>query len=223
MTENGPEAPPIQTVYDRIGSHFSETRQYPWTDVTDFLESVVGTIGLDIGCGNGRHTEELARVVETPIGVDLSHTLLTEAITRAAEADFGASFVQGTATKLPVADSTVDVGLYIAAIHHLRSRTARIRSLNELARVLSPDGTALVSSWCTTHDRFDRTNGFDTTIDWTLPDGESVPRFYHIYDPEEFEADVVDSEIECQEAWVSRGNCYAWVGTEMKTSYPGTS
>ncbi|MFW5900783.1 MAG: class I SAM-dependent methyltransferase [Halodesulfurarchaeum sp.] len=223
MSEHGSDAPPIKSVYDRIGSHFSDTRQYPWTDVTDFLDTVEGAIGLDIGCGNGRHTEELATVVASAVGVDISRTLLTDARLRASKAPFDASFLQGTATALPIADSAIDVGLYIAAVHHLRSTAARIRSLDELARVLSPGGTALVSSWCTTHDRFDRTSGFDTTIDWTLPDGETVPRFYHIYDPAEFTRDVEASALECHETWESRGNCYARVGTEMKRSYPGPS
>jgi ubiquinone/menaquinone biosynthesis C-methylase UbiE len=213
MTGKRRNVPPVRRVYDRIGEHFSQTRQYPWTDVTDFLDSATGTVGIDIGCGNGRHTEPLATVVDVPIGVDLSRTLLKTATERAAERGFRATFLQGTATRLPIRDTRVDVGLYIAAIHHLRTRAARIQSLDELARVLAPGGTALLSSWCTTHDRFDRTSGFDTTVDWTLPDGETVPRFYHIYDPGEFEADVEASDLALGAAWESAGNCYARVGS----------
>ncbi|MDZ7850662.1 MAG: class I SAM-dependent methyltransferase [Halodesulfurarchaeum sp.] len=212
MTDGEPDPPSIRRVYDRIGAHFSQTRRYPWTDVTDFLETVEGVVGLDVGCGNGRHTGPLAEVVDRPLGIDLSRTLLSEATERAVEGDYRADFVQGTATSLPIGSSTVDVGLYIAAIHHLRSRAARIESLDELARVLSPGGTALLSSWCTTHDRFDRTMGFDTTVDWTLPDGETVARFYHIYDPAEFKTDVEASDLEWHAVWVSAGNCYARVG-----------
>lgn len=209
MTGNESDGPPIRSVYDRIGAHFSKTRRYPWTDVTDFLETIEGSVGVDIGCGNGRHTESLATQVSRPIGIDLSRTLLEAATDRAAEAGFHASFLQGTATSLPLFNSTVDVGLYIAAIHHLRTRSARIESLDELARVLSSDGIALLSSWCTAHEKFDRATGFDTTIDWTLPDGETVARFYHIYDYEEFLADIEASDLECQESWISEGNCYA--------------
>ncbi|MDR5657439.1 class I SAM-dependent methyltransferase [Halodesulfurarchaeum sp. HSR-GB] len=206
------ESPPIREVYDRIGLHFSQTRQYPWTDVTDFLDTVSGTVGLDVGCGNGRHTEAMASVVETPIGLDLSRSLLEEARSRVTESGIEATFLQGTATTVPLRHSTVDVAVYIAAIHHLREQDARIESLDELARVLRPGGVGLVSSWCTAHDRFDRETGFDTTIDWTLPDGETVPRYYHIYDREEFVADVWASDLELEREWVSKGNCYARVG-----------
>jgi len=68
-----------------------------------------------------------------------------------------------------------------------------------------------VSAWSTAHDRFDAEDGFDTTVDWTLPGGETVPRFYHIYAPAEFEADVADSDLEPVDFEVSSGNCYATV------------
>jgi len=212
MTEEQSDSPAIRDVYDRIGEHFSKTREYPWADVTEFLEGRSGAIGLDVGCGNGRHTEALASVVDKPVGVDLSRTLLNEARDRAMERDFEATFVQGTATSLPIGTDAIDLGLYVAALHHLRTRRERIASLDELARVLSPTGRALISTWSTTHDKFDREEGFDTHVDWTLPGGETVARFYHIYDPEEFEAELADSRLTCHSTWVSAGNCYARVG-----------
>ncbi|MFC6726055.1 SAM-dependent methyltransferase, partial [Halobium palmae] len=73
-------------------------------------------------------------------------------------------------------------------------------------------GRAVVSAWSTEHDRFDATEGFDTTVDWTLPGGERVGRFYHIYDPAEFRADLDASALRAVETFVSSGNCYAVVG-----------
>lgn len=205
------DPPPIRQVYDRIGEHFSKTREYPWTDVTAFLEGQSGTLGLDVGCGNGRHTEALAEVVDRPVGLDLSRTLLEEAQGRAADRSVAAIYLQGTATALPIMAATVDVGLYVAAIHHLRTREARIESLDELARVLAPGGTALVSSWSTAHETFDREQAFETTVDWTLPGGETVPRYYYIYDPDTFAADLAASALAVEERWVAAGNNYAVV------------
>lgn len=202
---------PIRDVYDRIATHFADTRAYPWPEVEDFLQGVEGAVGIDVGCGNGRHTETLSDAVDRPLGIDVSRELLTEAVKRRADHGFQAEFLQGEATTLPIQDATVDVGLYVATIHHLRRREERIRSLDELARVLRADGIALLSTWSTAHDRFDRETGFDTTIDWTLPDGETVPRFYHIYDPAEFRADIERSDLRLLEETVSSGNCYATV------------
>ncbi|MFC6771880.1 class I SAM-dependent methyltransferase, partial [Halorubrum pallidum] len=122
-----------------------------------------------------------------------------------------ASFVHGDAAALPVADDAIGLAVYVATLHHLPTRDARIRSLDELARVLDADGTALVSAWSTAHDRFERESGFDTTVDWTLPGGETVPRYYHVYAPDEFEVDLAESRLSVVESTVSSGNCYAVV------------
>lgn len=219
----------VGSTYDRIASHFSKTREYAWPEVTEFLDEYgdhlatdrTGTgsesiIGLDIGCGNGRHLEPLSRTVDDAIGVDLSRKLLAVARKRGLDRGFdsNSSLVRGDAASLPVTTQTIDIGIYVATIHHLSPRSRRRRSLNELARVLRADGVGLVSAWSTVHDRFDRETGFDTTIDWSLPDGETVPRFYHIYDPDEFVADIEASALFLDSLELSSGNCYGVVRPE---------
>lgn len=202
-----------QATYDRIAAHFSKTREYAWPEVESFLADQSAASALDIGCGNGRHTELLADRASAVIGVDLSRGLLREAVERAREREFDdtASFVHGDAAALPIADDAIGLAVYVATLHHLPSQDARVRSLDELARVLTTDGTALVSAWSTAHDRFDREEGFDTTVNWTLPGGETVPRYYHIYAPHEFDADLAESRLSIVESTVSSGNCYAIV------------
>jgi len=213
-------ARPTASTYDRIAGHFSKTREHAWPEVESFLDGRSGEVGIDVGCGNGRHCEPLRDRVEDVVGVDVSRGLLLEARARARERgyDSGLSFVRGDAAALPVSDGRVDLAVYVAALHHLRSRERRVASLTELARALAPDGRALVSAWSTAHDRFDADAdaeaGFDTTVDWTLPDGETVPRFYHIYAPREFDADLAASDLRIVDSVVSSGNCYAVVGPE---------
>lgn len=203
----------LQSTYDRIAAHFSKTREHAWPEVESFLEGRSGGLALDVGCGNGRHTEALAARADSAVGVDLSRGLLDEAVARARDRGFAdaAAFVHGDAAALPVRDDAVDLAVYVATLHHLSPRDIRVESLNELARVLAPDGIALVSAWSTEHDRFDREAGFDTTIDWTLPGGETIPRYYHVYSHAEFESDLAASDLEPRHAEVSSGNCYATV------------
>jgi SAM-dependent methyltransferase len=113
-----------------------------------------------------------------------------------------------------VAAGRVDLAVYVATLHHLPTRTGRVASLDELARLLASGGRALVSAWSTDHDQFDAQSGFDTTVDWTLPDGETVERFYHIYDADEFRADLRESGLDVRSVELSSGNCYATVGPE---------
>ena len=171
------------------------------------------SLGLDLGCGNGRHGEPLSAVVDRVVGVDVSAELLRTARARARERETHPhpDLIQADAASLPVGSGTVDVAVYVAALHHLRPRSRRVASLSEVARVLAPGGRAIVSAWSTAHDRFDADSGFDTTVPWTLPGGESLPRFYHIYDPAEFVADIRESSLEAVATTVSSGNCYAVV------------
>jgi len=204
----------VRETYERIGAHFSKTRVNPWPEVESFLDGRAGALGVDIGCGNGRHTELLAGRTERTLGVDASRALLAEARERARAEAFDAAFALGDAGRLALRPNCVDIAVYVATLHHLPSERARRASLSELARVLAPGGRALVSVWATTHDRFDATEGFDTEVDWTLPGGETVPRFYHIYAPAEFRETVETSALALHEFRVSAGNCYAVVGPE---------
>lgn len=205
-----PTSDDVRDTYDRIASHFAKTREYAWPEVETFLEDTRnGGVALDVGCGNGRHAELLAADTDRVVGLDVSRGLLEEARNRSREREFAINLVIGDASNLPLSDNTVDIAVYVATLHHLSTREARTRSLDELARVLAPSGRAIVSAWSTAHDRFDATTGFDTTVDWTLPGGETVPRFYHIYSPDEFNTDLETSTLVVENSYISSGNCYA--------------
>ena len=216
----------VQETYDEIADHFAKTRAYPWPEVEAFLDGRGGQTALDVGCGNGRHAELLATRANRVLGVDISRRLLETA----GERLDGVALVQADAATLPLSTGTVDLAVYVATLHHLPDRETRVESLAELARVLADGGVALVSAWSTAHDRFDAdpdegkrhaseegtdegnaSEGFDTTVDWTLPGGETVPRFYHIYAPPEFERDLRAGGLAIESSFVSSGNCYARV------------
>jgi tRNA (uracil-5-)-methyltransferase TRM9 len=205
--------PDPRATYDRIADHFAATRAHPWPEIDAFVDDAPAVdLALDVGCGNGRHAERLADRADRVVALDASRGLLETARDRAAERDFHAALLQGDAARLPLVDGRVGLAVYVATLHHLRPRGRRVESLDELARVLAPGGRALVSAWSVTHDRFDAETGFDTTVDWTLPDGETVPRYYHVYDPEEFADDLGASALAVHDTFLASGNCYAVVG-----------
>jgi ubiquinone/menaquinone biosynthesis C-methylase UbiE len=201
----------VRATYERIADHFASTREYAWPEVTSFCEGRHGGTALDVGCGNGRHVELLAKHADRVVGVDASRGLLEIASDRAPSAEL----LQGDAAGLPLEANCTDLAVYVATLHHLPTRELRLGSLDELARVLEPGGSGLVSAWSTAHDRFDASAddaaGFDTDVDWTLPGGETVPRFYHVYAPAEFDEDLAASDLEVVDSRVSSGNCYAEV------------
>lgn len=198
----------VRDTWDAIGPHFATTRATPWHEVRTFTNTVSGDVGLDIGTGNGRHATLLADHVTDVLALDISTTLLPIARSNTPE---NVTCLAGDAATLPIHDETIDVALAVATIHHLPTHAARQRSLTELLRVLTPDGTAFISVWSTTHDQFDTDTSIDTTVDWTLPDGTTVDRYYHIYTPEDFRA-LLDATPATIDAFtVSSGNCYATI------------
>ncbi|ESS09005.1 MAG: methylase involved in ubiquinone/menaquinone biosynthesis [uncultured archaeon A07HN63] len=217
----------VQAVYDRIADHFAKTREYAWPEVEAFVDDEVDRRGLDraldIGCGNARHAELLAEQGAAVVGVDVSRELLGAAQKRRQERGFAADFVHGDAAGLPFAANSFSQVVYVATLHHLRPAATRQRSLAAVGRVLEPGGRALVSAWSTAHDRFDRDSAFETEIEWTLPGGETVDRYYYIYDPDTFRDTLAAvPEIDCLSMRVSSGNCYAVVApaddTESSTA-----
>lgn len=205
------DGPAPHHTYDRIADHFAATRPQPWDEVERFVTRRFDDtrLAVDVGCGNGRHAELLAERADRVVAVDASRGMCRVARKRLAD---GVHLARADGVHLPFPDDTTDIALSIATLHHLRPRLRRVAALDELARILAPGGLALVSVWSVTHDRFDSTAGFDTTVDWTLPDGETIPRYYHVYSMNGFRDELRDSACTVIETFESAGNCYAVLG-----------
>ncbi|CAG8619595.1 1850_t:CDS:2 [Acaulospora colombiana] len=56
LTDEKKEQQYVHDVYQAIAPHFSQTRYKPWPVVEQFLKGLdVGSVGADIGCGNGKY------------------------------------------------------------------------------------------------------------------------------------------------------------------------
>jgi ubiquinone/menaquinone biosynthesis C-methylase UbiE len=96
-----------------------------------------GASVLDVGCGTGAVTRELAAWpgVAEVTGVDPSPTFLDRA--RALDPPANATFVEGDARALPVPDRSVDVVVFHTTLCHVPGPEL---ALAEAARVLVPGG-----------------------------------------------------------------------------------
>ena len=99
-----------------------------------------GEVVLDVGCGTGWFAAGLQRAVPDVdvFGLDLSSGMLGRA--REAGAD---NLIQGDATKLPLADDSIDVVVGRGVLHHLPDPAA---ALTEWRRVLKSGGALVLSS-----------------------------------------------------------------------------
>ena len=100
-----------------------------------FLELVPEPNGrtLDLGCGEGRVTRDLAVLGHDVVGVDSSATL----IAAAREADYEMELHLADAAALPFSDASFGIVVAFMSLHDIDDLSGAVR---EIARVLVPGG-----------------------------------------------------------------------------------
>jgi len=198
-----------EETWDSIAKSFDATRRKPWKQCIDFINSLPKTsIVVDIGCGNGRHLIPCAERCKKVIGIDISRELLAISQSKVDKEKLeNTILIHSDVLNIPFKDSFVDSVLYIAALHNIKGKDRRIRSLKEIKRILKKDGTALISVWTRWQDRyrkqffkkwftqFGRNEFGDINIYWRQH-GLNIPRFYHLYSKREFLNDINQSGLE---------------------------
>lgn len=139
----------VHGVYEAIAPHFSATRHKPWPFVSSFLASQPpGSVGLDVGCGNGKNMGVNQDVVM--LGCDRSAALVALArdmwCTGRPPANDGHGVITGAdvavadGLHLPFREASADFVICIAVIHHLSTRERRVDAIRRLL-------------WCIRRDR----------------------------------------------------------------------
>jgi SAM-dependent methyltransferase len=101
------------------------------------LPPIEGLSGLDIGCGEGSNTRQLARRGARMHAVDIAPTFIRHAHSVEASDPLGIVFQTGDSMALPFADASFD---FVTAFMSLMDMPDQGRALSEVRRVLRPDG-----------------------------------------------------------------------------------
>ena len=152
----------LSTVYDNIAREFTNSRHYSWNWVTSFFsEFVYGAdkecnlklknenkkedttlkLVLDIGCGGGRNIKTYQNDNVKIIGLDNSKEFIKICLEQ------NLNVVFSDMTKLPFTDNKFNNLISIASFHHLTNNEDRIKAIQEMSRVLKPNGTVIMSIW----------------------------------------------------------------------------
>jgi D-alanine-D-alanine ligase len=113
---------------------------------TEFLGLDKNMVILDLACGQGRHSLELARRGFRNInGLDRSHYLIRKAKNIALTESLNASFKEGDARKLPYPTDTFDLVMILGnSFGYFESTEDDIKILKEVFRILKPNGRFLI-------------------------------------------------------------------------------
>lgn len=108
---------------------------YRW--LLRLLDPAAGSRLLDVACGEG----VLPNFARTQFGVDAYGSDLSMAGLRLGLEEGDTPFIAGSGESLPIADASFDYVTCIGSLEHFFDMEAGVR---EMARVLKPDGTAMI-------------------------------------------------------------------------------
>ncbi|MDH5806138.1 MAG: class I SAM-dependent methyltransferase [Candidatus Methanomethylicaceae archaeon] len=179
----------IIKVFDDIAEDFDRTRKRVWKSIEDaapFNESII----LDLGAGNGRNSKYMVnKGAKQIIAVDISINMLNKLLLNLNEKEKEIiDIIRCDALYLPFKSLIFDKVVFIATIHHIPTKEARIKSLEEVYRVLKKNGLLLITAWSRFQFRFLRKiptmikmylKGYefgDIFVPW-----KNKMRFYHLF------------------------------------------
>jgi tRNA (uracil-5-)-methyltransferase TRM9 len=215
----------VHEVYEQIASHFSSTRYKPWPIVESFLQSLSpGSIGLDVGCGNGKYLTVNRDVFI--IGSDRSPNLAKIA----AQHEPHAAVVADTLA-LPHQPGKFDFAISIAVVHHFSTPQRRRQAINAILECLREGGKALIYVWALEQKNsrrgWDEGQEQDVMVPWVMKSGKKNPnadgttektfqRYYHLYRSGELEEDIVNIGGELVESGYEKDNWWATCRRSIK-------
>ncbi|GCE13528.1 methyltransferase domain-containing protein [Tengunoibacter tsumagoiensis] len=126
-------------------SHAQPNAHHYKQEMIDFLALTAGATVLDVGCGTGQNTLDLAHAVGPQghvVGIDNSETMLQAARARTAESQFSVEYRHADAAQMPFAAASFDACQASRVFGHLPDP---IKVLAEMVRVTRPGGHIVVA------------------------------------------------------------------------------
>jgi ubiquinone/menaquinone biosynthesis C-methylase UbiE len=202
----------VRSTFDFISYEYDKLRGRIWEDLTEFTTKSLfsprpnrDSLTLDLACGNARHAIYFAEKNQIrSVAIDFSAQLLNLAKNRVKSSNLQRTVVliNGDASEIPLRQKSINNVLYIAAIHHLPTASERLKSMQEISRILGNRGRAVITVWRKWQRRFapyfikkhvkhplgGKADGDlgDIYIPWKSGHGAtSVSRFYHLFSKRE--------------------------------------
>ena len=173
---------------------------------------------VDIGCAAGRFCFAVDERGHRVVGVDLAEPMVREGAALARERGASIPFCAMDAQALALRDASFDAALLLGSVlSHVPGRRARLSTLREAHRVLTPGGTLLIETQSRASSL--RHRAFFLAMAWLRRALQAIGRrpawevgdrfgvevsgagpgkrvFFHMYAPDELEADLREAGFE---------------------------
>ncbi len=167
-----------EEVWNKIAPEWHEYKKIPSESSKKFLEEQEGNI-LDLGSGSGRH---LTKIKNGKMFLqDFSKEMLKLAEKKAKEQKIKIETIHSPANIIPKPDEFFDGAISISALHCIQEEKNRIKSIQELYRVLKKGAKVYIGVWNENSKRFNKKKGKEHLIGWT----DKGERYYYLYNEEE--------------------------------------
>ena len=137
----------VQDHFDSIATHYSNELPIYFQDyllkrkmhyIIKYCNDLDHKIGLDIGCGQGTYLEYLDKISSKMVGIDFSFNNVKNTLCSNKHG------LNCDGTRLPFKSNFFDFCFSINVLHHLPSTTLQQSFLNEMIRVVKPNGTIFI-------------------------------------------------------------------------------
>ena len=188
--------------YKKNWKEFSNTRHSIWKSVADFSKEIYPDSKiLDVGCGNGKNMEYIRNklIKSSNIeGIDNCLQFVNHCRLK------GLSVYYGDIRNLPQKDNRYDFVICIAVIHHLNTNKHRKYAVQELLRVLKPNGKLLLTTWALESDQFSIKRKFK--LGDNIVPFKNSQRYYYIYDKNTFSQFCNNFDTQNKRIFWDKGN-----------------
>jgi cyclopropane fatty-acyl-phospholipid synthase-like methyltransferase len=135
----------VQNLFRRLFFQYMYFRQPPWDtgisppELLEFIQTHAAGKAIDIGCGTGTNVITLARAGWDVTGVDFATHAIKLAKQKIKQSGVYAELSVNDATKLSGITGPFDFALDLGCFHGI-SKDGRIKYLDQLDRILAPNG-----------------------------------------------------------------------------------
>jgi 2-polyprenyl-6-hydroxyphenyl methylase / 3-demethylubiquinone-9 3-methyltransferase len=151
---------------------------------------------LEVGCGGGILSEEIAKMGFITTGIDPSERSLNNAIKHAIDNNLKINYVKGTGEKLPFQNSSFDVVLCCDVLEHVHDLP---KVISEISRVLNKGGIFIYDTFNRTY--FSKISAIKVLQEWKR--WSIMPPNIHVWEmfikPDEIRSLLQENQLDWKE------------------------